>query len=174
MWWYAACGGGFRGRRWNMKKLFPYALSILVLEGLGGLGAIFTVPAISGWYAELVKPRGTPPDWVFGPVWTFLYALLGIVLARVWLLPRETKGRRAALIWFEVQLALNLIWSPVFFGLRQPLAGFVVIWALLGAIRMTAAAVVRVDRTAAGLLWPYALWVAYATYLNAGIWFLNR
>jgi translocator protein len=157
-----------------MKKVLPYALAILLLEGLGGLGAVFTMSAIPDWYAELTKPRGTPPNWVFGPVWTFLYAILGIILARIWLLPRETKGRRNALVWFGVQLLLNLAWTPVFFGMHQLLAGFVVIWALLGAIRMTAAAVVRVDRTAAGLLWPYALWVAYATYLNAGIWFLNR
>lgn len=156
------------------RRFVPYLVAIVLLEGLGAAGAFFTAQAIPEWYAGLVKPPGTPPNWVFGPVWTALYALMGVVLARVWLLPRETEGRRAALVWFGVQLAVNLAWTPVFFGMRQILAGLFVIGALVWAIRMTVAAVARVDRKAAGLMWPYALWVAYATYLNAGIWFLNR
>lgn len=157
-----------------MRRTLAFALAILLLEGLGGLGAVFTVPAIPGWYSGLAKPPGTPPDWVFGPVWTLLYAVMGVALARLWLLPRETKGRRAALAWFGAQLALNLAWSPVFFGMRQILTGLIIIALLLWSIRIAVAAMAPVDRRAAGLMWPYALWVSYATYLNAGIWFLNR
>lgn len=156
-----------------MKRFFTFALAILVVEALGALGAVFTVSSIPGWYANLAKPPGTPPDWIFGPVWTLLYALMGASWARVWLLSRDTKGRPAALAWFGVQFVLNLAWSPVFFGMRQMLAGLVVIVLLLSAIAMTIRSMARVDRLAAGLLVPYALWVGYATYLNAALWHLN-
>lgn len=157
-----------------MKRFLTYGLSILVIEALGAAGAVFTASSIPGWYALLEKPAGTPPNWLFGPVWALLYALMGIAWARVWLLPRDTAGRGAALAWFAAQLLLNLAWTPVFFGLHQMLAGLVIILGLWGSILAAIRAMAKVDRVAGGLLIPYLLWVSYATYLNAALWHLNR
>lgn len=124
------------------------------------------------WYRNLTKPPGTPPDWLFGPVWTVLYILMGIAAWRVWL----AAGFRcavAALGMFFVQLALNAAWTPLFFGFQRPGSALGVIVALLMAIIATLVLFARHDRLAAGLLTPYLLWVAYATYLNAGFWLLN-
>lgn len=140
---------------------------------LGGLGGLVTAPAIGGWYATLRPPPGTPPNWVFGPVWTLLYAAMGIALARIWHIAPPGAPKRRALILFATQFALNLAWSPVFFGARRIDFALAVIVALLAAIGLTMRRFVPLDRPAAALLAPYALWVGYATYLNAGFLILN-
>ena len=124
------------------------------------------------WYASLVKPAWNPPNWIFGPVWTLLYVLMGVA---AWLVWRRVgwSGARLALGLFIVQLVLNAAWSWLFFGLHRPDLAFVDICALWGLILAVAVLFGRVDRLAAALLVPYLAWVGFATVLNFTIWRLN-
>lgn len=131
-----------------------------ILGGSGGGGA---------WYQSLAKPPGTPPPWVFGPVWSVLYLLMGVFLGR--LIVRRA-GKATA--FFGIQFLLNLAWTPVFFGLQQPGVALVVILLLLFFLILTIRISRKHDKPAALLLLPYLAWVAYATYLNAGFFILNR
>ena len=149
-------------------------LSIIAVEVLGGLGAAITSDQIPGWYASLNAPPGTPPNWLFGPVWITLYALIGLAFAIVWHRASPSPEKLMALVWFGIQFALNLAWTPVFFGLHQLLIALVVIVALWGSIAVTIVSFSRLQKVAGLLLVPYLLWVRYATYLNAGYWWLNR
>jgi len=137
------------------------------------LGSAATMPAIPTWYAGLAKPGFTPPNWVFGPVWTVLYAAMAFAAWRILSLMEVGPPRRRALTAFFVQLALNAAWSWAFFGARSPVAGLVVILALIAAIAVTIRLFWPLDRLAAWLLVPYAGWVAYAMALNVAIWRLN-
>jgi len=152
----------------------PLFVSIAVCQLVGIAGSFFTRPAIPGWYAGLRKPWFTPPDWLFGPVWITLYLLMGIAAYLVWSRGTARPGVRTALAVFLVQLLLNAAWSPVFFGLRSPLAGAVVIVLLWLAIAATIFLFWKVSRSAALLLLPYLLWVTLASALNMAIYFLNR
>ena len=146
---------------------------ILVCELAGVLGALTTSTGSSPWYQALAKPSFQPPGWVFGPVWTLLYALMG---ASVWRILRRglaTPGVRGAVLLFAVQLALNALWSPVFFGAHAIAAALVVLVALDGALVATLLAFRRLDRTAAALLLPYLAWVLFATFLNLTILRMN-
>jgi tryptophan-rich sensory protein len=152
------------------------ASSLLVLVallaaclGIGALGGWITRPAIFDWYRGLAKPDWTPPDAAFAPVWTTLYVLMA---AAAWLAWRARAGALAYAL-FAAQLALNLVWSFLFFGLRSPLAGLVDIvpqWLLIAA---TIAVFWRASRLAGALMIPLILWVSYALALNAAIWMLN-
>jgi benzodiazapine receptor len=126
------------------------------------------------WYASLAKPAWTPPTWVFGPAWTILYAMMAVAAWRLWrrLGARPHESRRA-LVLFAVQLALNLSWTPVFFGMQRPDLALVVILVLWLAIAATIVAAWKACKTAAALLVPYLAWVTFATALNAAIWRLN-
>jgi tryptophan-rich sensory protein len=139
----------------------------------GALGTLATRPNIPTWYAGLAKPGFTPPNWVFAPAWTALYALMAYALWRVLSLPRDTDGRSGALTAFSVQLALNAAWSWAFFAGQSPIAGLLVIVLLLAAILWTLARFWRLDRLSGLLLLPYLAWVVYATALNFAIWRLN-
>ena len=146
------------------------ASSIVLCEGAGIVGSVFTISAIPGWYAALQKPWFTPPNWVFAPVWLTLYLLMGATLYLLWARwPRST----AAVAAFGIQLGLNIAWSAVFFGAHELFYGFVVIAALWLAILVTAAFSFRISRTAAALLIPYILWVTVASALNYSVWVLN-
>jgi benzodiazapine receptor len=149
-------------------------LSVVVVEILGGLGGFITASSIGSWYAALERPPGTPSNAVFGPVWTVLYALLGIAFALIWHRAPAGPAKRRALTAFFIQFALNLAWTPVFFGAHQLAAALGVIVLLIIAIGITIVRFRPLDRVAAGLLVPYLLWVCYATYLNAGFVVLNR
>lgn len=148
-----------------MKPL-RLALSILLCEGVGLAGSFFTRSAIPGWYADRIRPAFAPPNWVFAPVWTLLYLLMGIVLYRLWTRPEGGAERRMALGWFFVQLALNAAWSPVFFGLKNTWLAFAIILLLLGSIVGTIRSLSRFDVLSSRLLWPYLLWVAFASAVN--------
>jgi len=128
----------------------------------------------SSWYATIEKPGFTPPGWVFGPVWTVLYLLMGVAAFLVWQRGFGSRLVRTALLWFLVQLALNASWTPVFFGLHRIGLALVVIVLLWIAILVTMYYFFRVSRPAGVLLIPYLLWVSFATVLNASIWHLNR
>lgn len=142
---------------------------LLLSFSAAAIGSLFTPGA---WYDGLTKPSWTPPSWVFAPVWSILYAMMGVAAWRVW--EQRGMGRvRPALVLFVVQLALNAAWSWLFFGVRSPaLAGIEILflWAALGA---TVLAFWRVDRLAGALLLPYLLWVGFAAVLNFRLWRLN-
>ncbi len=154
----------------NTAKL---VIAIVGSELAGIIGSVFTAPAIAGWYATIVKPELNPPAWVFGPVWTTLFALMGIAAFLVWKQGLERRDVRIALGIFVGQLALNTLWSILFFGLQNPGAAFIEIVVLWFAILATIVAFARISRPAAWLLVPYILWVSFASYLNFSIWMLN-
>jgi tryptophan-rich sensory protein len=147
------------------------ALGPVVIVGV--LGSLATLPNIPTWYAGLEKPPFTPPNGLFGPAWSLLYGMMAYALWRVLARP-ATAARRQGIIAYFVQLGLNALWSWSFFALHSPAFGLAVILALLAAIIATIALFRRVDGVAAGLLLPYLAWVLFATYLNTGVWWLNR
>ena len=148
-------------------------ICILVVELLGGLGGFLTSQSVKDWYVHLEKPPGTPPNWLFGPVWISLYAMIGLSFAILWQKGFDNTPARRARTLFIIQMALNVIWSPVFFGLHQPFIGLIIILGLWVATLLTILAFSKLSKTATFLLIPYLLWVSYASYLNAGIWYLN-
>jgi tryptophan-rich sensory protein len=149
------------------------AIAVLPVAAVSALGGMVTAPNIPGWYVGLAKPPGTPPNWLFAPVWTALYVAMAVAILRILALAPGAAGRGRAIVLFFVQLALNCAWSFAFFGARNPLLGLVVISALLVAIAATIAAFRPLDRIAALLLVPYLAWVLYASWLNVGVWWLN-
>ena len=149
-----------------MNRLLSLALFLLVVVGGGLAVGFFTAPG--EWYAGLAKPAFNPPNWLFGPVWTLLYILIAIA---GWLVWRRRSGSAMTLWW--TQLALNFLWSPVFFAAQSIGGAVAVISALLVTILVFIAAAWRKHRTAALLFLPYAAWVAFATVLNASILMLN-
>jgi benzodiazapine receptor len=153
------------GRRWFALAFWLAAVAIVAL-----VGSAVTLPKIPTWYAGLAKPSFTPPNAVFGPAWTILYVLMAVA---VWRVSTAGHSARRAVALFSVQLALNALWSPVFFGSQAPKLGLVVIVALLLSIAATLVTFWRLDRVAGLLLVPYLLWVCYATALNVGIVVLN-
>lgn len=138
------------------------------------IGSIFTREAVTDWYSTLNKPSFTPPDWLFGPVWTILYILMAISAFIVWQKGLANPAVRVALILYLIQLILNALWSVIFFGLELPLVAFIDIILLWSTIVVTILAFARVSITAALMLVPYMLWVSFATVLNFSIWLLNR
>ncbi len=148
-------------------------VSIVLCQAAGMIGSLFTFSSIQTWYAGLAKPWFTPPNWLFGPVWITLYTLMGISLYFVWSKGFGERKAKTAGIVFAVQLALNAIWSILFFGLHNPLYGLVGIIALWIAIAATIIKFYPISRKAALLLIPYLAWVSIATALNYSVWVLN-
>ena len=148
---------------------------ILGCEAAGAITAIATREGITTWYRTLKKPALTPPDGVFGPVWTLLYGLMGVALYRVvQTSPARRRVARLAKVVFVLQLGLNMLWSFIFFGRRSPLGALIEIVFLWIAIVATMLAFWKVSRLASLLLLPYLLWVSFAAALNLQIWRLNR
>ena len=145
---------------------------VAVCFAAAGFGGYFTAQSVGGWYQTLRRPDWNPPDWLFGPVWTVLYVMMGVA---AWLVLRKVglTGAGWALVVFGVQLVLNALWSLFFFGLRNPLAGVVEITLLWCAIWATVVLFWRITPLASLLLWPYLAWVTFAMILNAAIWRLN-
>lgn len=157
-----------------MKKVLGILVSVLVCELAGVIGSVFTTPSIPGWYAGLAKPPFNPPNWVFAPVWTILYALMGLSAYLVYEKgPRRSEVRKALAV-FAGQLLLNALWSIVFFGAHMILGAAVVIILLWGMILASIWLFSKISRTAAYLLIPYILWVSFATILNISLYVLNR
>ena len=180
----------------SMKNIVKLIISILICELAGVAGSIFTAPAIKTWYALLVKPSFNPPNWVFAPIWTTLFLLMGIALYLVWSKNWhiEVKAGQAeqktwnplsrklftgswreenAIAIFVLQLALNILWSVIFFGLKEPGFAFFEILMLWFAILYTIANFWRISKPAGLLLLPYILWVTLAAVLNFSLWQLN-
>ena len=146
-------------------------VACIVFSMSAGLAALLW--PVDAWYATIAKPSWNPPNWLFGPVWTTLYVLIGVSAWRVW--RTGAFGRdRAALALFLAQWALNFAWSGFFFGLRAPGLALAEIVVLLALIAATIARFARHDRVAAALLVPYIAWVAFATALNLALWWMNR
>lgn len=154
----------------NYPKLF---LSVVLCELAGLLATPFTIAAIPTWYVTLNKPFFSPPNWLFGPVWTMLYLLMGIALYLVWKQGWNKKQVRWAMTAFLLQLFFNFTWSLAFFGLRSPLAGLINIVLLIGLILWTMKEFKPLSKTAFYLLVPYLVWASFATLLNAAIWWGN-
>jgi tryptophan-rich sensory protein len=157
-----------------MKKAFGILVFIVICELAGIIGSVFTASSISGWYTTLVKPPFNPPGWVFGPVWTILYAMIGLAAYLVYEKgPRRPEVRKALTV-FAIQLVLNALWSIVFFGARQILGAVVEIILLWVMILLTIRLFSRISKAAAYLLVPYLLWVSFASVLTASLYMLNR
>ncbi len=155
-----------------MKNTRSLAVSLVLCLAAGGLGSFATAAKIPTWYATVVKPTWNPPNWVFAPVWTTLYILMAVAAWMVWT-RREQLGARLALALFGVQLALNTLWSFLFFGMENPgaaMAEIVLLWLAIAATILTFR---RISMPAAWLLAPYLAWVSFASCLNFAIWQLN-
>ena len=157
----------------KIPTFLKIVIAILISELAGSIGSLFTFPSITGWYANLIRPELAPPNWIFGPVWTTLFALMGIASYLVWEKGWKHKKVRVALILFITQLVLNTFWSIIFFGMHNPGAAFVEIIFLWVAILATLISFYRISKGAGYLLIPYILWVSFAGYLNYMIWTLN-
>lgn len=149
-------------------------VALAVPLGVGALGATLTVDSVRTWYPALVRPAFAPPSWVFGPVWTTLYLMMGVASWLVWRVGTRSSEVRAAMAIYALQLVINLAWSWMFFGLKAPLLALCDIVLLLALIAWTIIRFHAVSVAAAWLLVPYLGWVAFATALNAGFWWLNR
>lgn len=149
-----------------MNRITKFIIALALPLAAGLIGSLFTTSAIPTWYATLTKPSFSPPNWLFAPVWTALYILMGIALYRIW-------SRSGSITLFMAHLTVNALWSILFFGLHSPLLGLMDILILLTMIIVLVVQFYRVDRTAAYLLLPYAAWVSFATLLNFTIWQLN-
>ncbi len=156
-----------------VKKLPKIFIAVLVCLGIGFFSGFATQSSIDTWYESLNKPSFNPPDWIFAPVWTLLYILMGIAAGIVWSKGYYHKWVKTAMYHFIFQLLFNGLWSIVFFGFRSPGLALLVIIVLLVLIFLTYKWFKIVSKTAAYLLIPYLLWVAFATILNFSIWQLN-
>lgn len=155
--------------KWNHPWLV-LAGFLVVTFAVAGLSGAATSGAVRDWFPSIAKPAWNPPDWVFGPVWTILYAMMAVAAWLVW----RKAGWSGALAWFAAQLALNAIWSPLFFGLHRidlALVDIVLLWA---AIAGTTVAFWKVTAVAGWLFVPYLTWVSFASVLNFTLWRLNR
>lgn len=156
----------------NEKKIIVLIASIGICMSAGIIGSIFTSQSVDSWYKAINKPEITPPNWIFAPVWTLLYIMMGISLFFVWTSQR-TARKTIALIIFFLQLILNMLWSAIFFGLQDVFLALVDIVLLWTGIFFTILAFRRVSNIAAYLLVPYILWVSFATFLNYLIFIMN-
>jgi tryptophan-rich sensory protein len=156
----------------RLVDLVALALFVALCLGIGALGGAVTATSVDTWYAELAKPSFNPPNAVFGPVWTALYLMMAIAAWRVWR-AADFDTTRGPLTLFALQLALNLGWSVVFFGLQKIGAAVATIFVLDVGVVVTMLAFRTVDRVAALLMAPYLLWVGFATVLNIAVWRLN-
>lgn len=146
----------------------------IVVSGLAGvIGSFFTTPSLTNWYAGIIKPALNPPGWVFGPVWTILFVLMGIAAFLVWKKGLNKKNVRIALALFLGQLVLNTFWSIIFFSLHSPGGALIEIVFLWIAILATIIAFAKISKVAAWLLLPYIFWVSFVIYLNFAIWVSN-
>jgi len=158
----------------ELNSIVILIVSILACLAAGIIGSLFTFKAIPAWYRGLIKPKYTPPNQAFGPVWTTLYILMGISVYLIWQQGLAIDGVLLAFVLFWVQLVLNAIWSIVFFGMKSKGGGVIVIIVLWLLILATIITSFRISALAGALLIPYIIWVTIASYLNIGIWWLNR
>ena len=156
----------------SKRSLIGLGIALIASFVASLIGSVLTQPNLD-WYATLVKPSFTPPNGAFPVVWTILFVMMAVAAWLVWRARADEGDKKLALIWYGIQLVLNVAWSFAFFFIQSPPAGFGVIMALILAIVITLVAFAKVSRTAALLLVPYLLWVGFAAGLNFTIWVLN-
>ncbi len=157
-----------------MQRIIRIVLVVMTCLVIGYLSGTVTRESILTWYPTLVKPVFNPPNWLFGPVWTLLYAMMGVAGGLIWNhIESDRENVKKAFLFFIIQLGLNALWSYLFFGLHNPLIALIEIILLWLMIFETYTQFKRIDKVAGLLLIPYLLWVSFATVLNASIWWLN-
>lgn len=153
-----------------MKNYLKLIIAIIICQLAGFIGSIFTTSSINNWYQTLLRPSFAPPNYLFAPVWTFLFLLMGISL---YLILNKKKMYKFALSLFSIQLLLNILWSFFFFGLKNPLFAFIEIIILWIFILLTIIYFYKIDKLASYLLIPYLAWVSFAAILNYSFYILN-
>ena len=156
----------------KINNTFKLIISLLIPQLVGGMGSYFTIGSVKDWYPILIKSELNPPSWIFGPVWTILFLLMGYALYLVWR-DESGKSKRLAYFAFGIQMFLNALWSIIFFGLHSPGGALVEIVLLWLAIFATIIIFAKISKLSAWLLVPYILWVSFAMYLNYSIYILN-
>ena len=154
------------------NDIFPFTICLAIPLLAGFIGSIFTTPEIDVWYSTLIKPSFNPPSWVFGPVWTILFLMMGISLFVVWK-SKSSRERNEAFVMFAIQLIFNVLWSFLFFYAHLLLWSLIEILVLLNLIALTIKSFGRISRQAALLLLPYWVWVLFASFLTYSNWRLN-
>ncbi len=155
------------------KSIIKLFSAVLICLGAGFVGSFFTTPEIATWYQTINKPTWNPPSWLFGPVWTTLFILMGIALFLIWQKASHSKSAHRAVVFFLVHLLFNIFWSVAFFNLHSPFYAFIaiiVLWLMIFTLMLW---FFRLDKKSGALLIPYLLWVSFAGYLNYTIWQLN-
>lgn len=156
-----------------MSNWLKLIIAILIPVTVGGLSGFFTANNVGTWYTTIQKPSWNPPNWIFGPVWTTLYILMGIALYLVWKADSTNFFKKLAIVFFTLQLVLNFFWSFIFFQQHQMGWALVEIIALWLAILASIFSFANISKTAAWLLVPYIAWVSFATILNYTLWKIN-
>ena len=156
-----------------MKPIFKAIISIALPLAVGAVSGFFTTTSVNGWYAGVNKPSFNPPNWLFAPVWTSLYILMGIACFIIWNNNAETKEKQVALRFYGIQLGLNFLWSFIFFYAQQPGWAFIEIILMWIMILLTTLSFRKISAVSAWLLVPYICWVSFASVLNFAIWYLN-
>ncbi|MEA9413397.1 TspO/MBR family protein [Flavobacterium sp. PL02] len=158
-----------------MNKITRILAVVVTCLAIGYFSGIVTRTSVDTWYPTLIKPSFNPPNWVFAPAWSLLYLLMGVASGLVWdRIEYEKEAVKNALVFFAIQLALNALWSYLFFGLMNPLLALLEVFVLWLMIYETLLKFIKINKIAGYLLVPYLLWVSYATVLNASIWWLNK
>ena len=159
----------------DMNKIYKILVMVATCLVIGYFSGMVTRSAITTWYPTLVKPSFNPPNWIFAPVWTMLYIMMGVAAGLVWdRIGQQKEVVKNALVFFAVQLVLNALWSFLFFGLKNPMLSgleIVILWLM---IFETYSKFIKINKIAGYLFIPYLLWVSFASVLNANIWWLNR
>ncbi|RZJ63672.1 MAG: tryptophan-rich sensory protein [Flavobacterium sp.] len=158
-----------------MSRYTKILIMVVTCVGVGYLSGVVTRDSVDTWFTTLEKPVFNPPNWLFAPVWTTLYVMMGVAAGLVWdKIDVQREAVRKALLFFAIQLALNALWSILFFGLQNPLLALIEIVVLWLMIYETFVQFNKINKFAGYLFIPYILWVTFATVLNASIWWLNR
>jgi benzodiazapine receptor len=156
-----------------MNKTLKLIIAIAIPLTVGFTSGFFTITGVGSWYQTIQRPSWNPPNWIFGPVWTTLYIMMGVALFLIWKADAEIKTKNQAILLFAVQLILNFFWSIIFFNLQQPGWAFAEIVMLWIFILLTIFAFAKINKLAAWLLVPYVSWVSFASILNYTIWRMN-
>lgn len=156
-----------------MRPVLKLFISILIPLSVGSIAGIFTASSVKDWFLLLNKPSFNPPSWLFGPVWTILYILMGISFYLIWINNKDVAKKRICYVYYWIQLLLNFLWSFLFFFFKNPGLALIDIVVLLTTIVLTTVSFNKISTVAARLLIPYILWVSFATALNFEIWRLN-
>lgn len=157
----------------KLSNIVTIVICIMIPLMVGGISGFATVTGVDSWYSTINKPSFNPPNWIFGPVWTFLYILMGVSLYLIWKSP-ASDAKNIALYVFAIQLLLNFAWSFLFFYFQRPGLALIEIFLLWATILFMIITYYKIDRIAAYIQIPYLLWVSFASLLNGAVWVLNR